>query len=90
MATLSMKVIIFKSKIYILPHKIGLATFSMLLKITQTVAGLLKKSVAISKTLSVLLIRLIVTGLFQKIKFHVKELSEYLKNKNFPYSNNFS
>ena len=44
MATLSIKLIIFKSKIYILPHKIGLATFSMLLKITQTVAGLLKKT----------------------------------------------
>ena len=43
MANLSIKVIIFKSKIYILPRKIGLATFSMLLKITQTVAGLLKK-----------------------------------------------
>ena len=59
MATLSIKVIIFKSKIYILPHKIGLATFSMLLKITQTVAGLLKNSFEISSTLSVLLIRLI-------------------------------
>ena len=59
MATLSIKVIIFKSKIYILSHKAGLATFSMLLKITQSVAGLLKNSVAIISTFSVLLIRLI-------------------------------
>ena len=59
MATLSIKVIIFKSKIYILLHKIGLATFNMLLKITQTVAGLLKNYVAISSTFSVLLIRLL-------------------------------
>ena len=46
------------SKIYILPHKIGLATFSMLLEMTQTVAGLLKKFCCNSSTLSLLLIRL--------------------------------
>ena len=32
----------FAGGIIILPHKIGLATFSMLLKITQTVARLLR------------------------------------------------